>query len=381
MRPLLRFLLLFMTLLSLATYTARASAQEVTLENQGFRINRAVERKTNEGPYIISRQDCYDDDPNEEDYDRYEDTGTRTWIEMSVSLRNTSASRHTVEVWASQTADCLDADERRSDGGSCHLVAEPEKANELVKQLRVYPRSLILEKGVEDVTNPEDYPTADECDDDEKEEPLILWVLLREGDDIVSSVTWEDSSIDTLAPLPPNSLDAGAGDQHLFLDWNIEPTDEDEDTYGFVFYCVPTGTAGDGAGGEGGAGGADSSGANCPQDVLSAGQLPGADADAFRCGDAVGRGARDGQTSTLTNGTYYAVAVAATDLVRNQGRLSPISCSTPQEVITFFEEYKNAGGAGGGGFCGFSRSGSASSLLLLLAASALWLHRRRKTFS
>jgi hypothetical protein len=379
MRPLLRFLLLFLPLLFVATHQQHAHAQEVTLETQGFRINRAVERATNEGPYIISRQDCYDDDPNEEDYDRIAETGSRTWIELSVSLRDTSASRHTVEVWASQTADCLDDDERRSDGGACHLVAEPVKANELVKQLRVYPRELILEKGLDDINNPDEYPAAEECDDDEKEEPLILWVLLREGDDIISSVTWEDSSIDTLAPLPPNSLDAGAGDEHLFLEWEIEDTDEDEDTYGFIYYCVPVGTAGDGVG-NGGAGGA-GTGADCPQDVLIDGQLPGDDATAFKCGEATGRGSRDGQTKKLVNGTYYAVAVAATDLVRNQGRLSPISCSTPQEVITFFEEYKNAGGQGGGGFCGFSGSNKANSLFLLLAACALWLYRRRRTLS
>ncbi len=179
MRQLLRLLPLLLPLLSLVTHVKDAEAQEVTLQNQGFRINREVERKTDEAPYTISRQDCYDDDPEADDYDRIAKTGTRTWIEMSVSLTNTNASRDTVEVWASQSADCLDVNERRADGGNCHLVVAPVKANEMIKQLRVYPRVLITKQGAQNPTDASSYPDIEECDSTEKEQALILWVLLK----------------------------------------------------------------------------------------------------------------------------------------------------------------------------------------------------------
>jgi hypothetical protein len=107
------------------------------------------------------------------------------------------------------------------------------------------------------------------------------------------------------------------------------------------------------------------------------GQRPAADTPL--CG-STGKGAGDGRATGLQNGVLYAVGVAAVDELGNRGKLSNVTCGTPEVVEDFFEIYRASGGKGGGGFCGLSgRFGDAPGAwgATLLALSAL-IARRRK---
>lgn len=127
----------------------------------------------------------------------------------------------------------------------------------------------------------------------------------------------------------------------------------------------------------GGAGG--ESFASCSLDDFDAGDVP--EDDFFECGDVQGRSARDGQTNLLDNNQAYAVYVTSTDTVGNQSDASDYGCATPQEVITFFEQYKEDGGRGGGGFCAYSPHEQTSLWLLLAGTLLLLAARRRGSFS
>jgi MYXO-CTERM domain-containing protein len=80
-------------------------------------------------------------------------------------------------------------------------------------------------------------------------------------------------------------------------------------------------------------------------------------ADTPLCG-STGKGAGDGRATGLQNGVLYAVGVAAVDALGNRGKLSNVTCGTPEVVEDFFEIYRASGGKGGGGFCGLSSQAS-----------------------
>lgn len=383
MRTLLRLLLLFViACLGPVSRPQVARAQTVTIPQAlGFEIIRKDERPDSELPLIISTQDCLDDDPTEADYnedaEEGEDPGSRTWIELNLALSDPSP-RYTLEFWASQTADCTDNEQRNGTAPQCRKIGADEQANVLAPQIRLYPRSILVSGGYSgSPTDVADYPDAETCDN-QQENALVIWVLLFNGDTLLDSATWDRSGIDTLPPPTPSSLTAGPGDQLLFLDWDIPQENEEEDTDGFTFFCAPVdyvpedSTADDDAA-NGGAGG--QSFASCPLETFEAGDVP--ESDFFECGYARGRSARDGQTNLLNNNQAYAVYVTSTDTVGNQSDASDYGCATPQEVITFFEQYKEDGGRGGGGYCAFSLN-EQTSLWLLLACTLLLLVARRR---
>jgi hypothetical protein len=162
------------------------------------------------------------------------------------------------------------------------------------------------------------------------------------------------------------SLAANPGDENIFLEWDVPTEDEQIDTVGFAFYCVESDPTALGMGGANGGNPA------CPQNVLVAGELPSVEAQALaQCGDVRGKGSRNGQISDVDNGVDYAVAVAARDLVNNRGALTEISCARPEDVTTFFERYRSAGGKGGGGFCAWSIRTPGSLLWVALVIGGL----------
>ena len=381
MRPPSRALLCLITFFGLTLLACPALAQSVSLDSQqGFRMRRANERSTDEDPNAISRKDCLDDDPTQDDYDPEDGQGQRTYLQFNISLNNVD-NNDELEIWASRSANCRDQDERQG-GGNCRRVYRTDSPSGLTWEARVYPRMVIARNDVVDYqaadtfqvgTGTLAYPDVSVCDT-AFEDQFIFYVLLKQGDDIVSSATWEDTRIDTAAPPPPDRLTARAGQQNIFLEWDIPTAEEQPDTDGFAFYCVPAGAPTDEPLG---AGGASTGNPACPQSTLLAGELPSDEAESVaRCGSVRGKGARSGQVGGVDDGTTYAVAIAATDLIQNRGRLSEIQCATPQEVTTFFDRYQEAGGKGGGGLC--STGGRPSgSLLWLLAASAAWALLRR----
>jgi hypothetical protein len=208
--------------------------------------------------------------------------------------------------------------------------------------------------------------------------------LLIDGEDVVDGVEWTNTSMDLVAPPAPDSIDVGAGDEHIFFEWEIDSTSEEDDTEGFNFYCVPSGAMSTAMGGAsssgtagGGAGGATAT--SCAQNILVEGEIPSEEVEGFWCGDVTGRSSRNGQAEDLANNTTYAVAVSSLDAVGNSGELSVVACITPKPVTTFYEGYKNAGGQGGGGFCQFGHLGQNALTWLVLGAGLLVLRRRRGT--
>jgi hypothetical protein len=340
----------------------------LSLKSQSYRVERPVERLSSEEPYAINRQDCIDDDPTLADFDAakpvVDKDGVaqgRTWIRFTIYFEGRITNNSRIEIWASQGSDCSDADERKGNG-RCRQVYKNPKADTLQVSdvAHVYPRVVMGDRNIEDIdmTDPDDYPTAEVCDEP-IDQAYTFYIMLFNGDVVESKVKWTDTRIDLVGPDPPESVSVDAGEAALFVEWTIESEQEDPDTQGFLLYCSPAAELApstDGAvGGAGGAAGE----AACDSDLVY-GKLP-KDGSAFECGRVTGRGARKGMASylmnengvkePLRNDVLYAVAVAARDMVNNPGPLSEIQCATPALVTTFFESYKDSGGRGGGGYC------------------------------
>ncbi len=87
------------------------------------------------------------------------------------------------------------------------------------------------------------------------------------------------------------------------------------------------------------------------------------------------------QVTGLTNGTSYAVAVAAYDTFGNDGDVSSAVCATPQPVDDFWKKYRQAGGTAGGGFCALEVVGGpagAPVMVLGMVGIAIAFVRRRR---
>jgi hypothetical protein len=387
---LFRFLFLGIPLCVLLLVPRSVWAQTVTLdERNGFRIERAEgkERSTSQRPNWISRQDCLDSDDSRYRSQSDAELEEKTWILMAPEVTGKPAQTDTLEVWVSQSADCSDLNIINSNSNSCSLVFSTNNI-ERITEIYINPRDVIEANSNLRAEAWLDEPMAgaDDTCDKEVERPLTYYVVLRTSDEIYSSSKLALGGVDTLAPAPPDNIDAEPGDEHIFFEWEIDTSNEAEDTYGFAFFCVPQGTAtdsgGSGLGGAGGAGGAEGAGnADCTQGVLTAGEIPSEQALDYICGYDTGRTTRSGQADGVTNNQLYAVAVAVTDEARNKGRLSEIACVTPKEVTTFFESYKDAGGQGGGGFCSQSQSPRDAQLAFVLAGALTLLYRRRRSNS
>jgi hypothetical protein len=390
---LFRFLFLGIPLCVLLLVPRSVWAQTVTLdERNGFRIERAEgkERSTSQRPNWISRQDCLDGDEIRYQSQSHssEELLEQTWIRLFPRVVGASGN-DTLEVWVSQTADCSDDDIINGNAQSCSLVFST-RATDDTPDIYLNPRDIVeANTSLRGEDWPGDDPTAGNSTtcDKQVEKPITYYIHVRTGDEIQpNGAKITIGGVDTLAPEPPDNIDAEPGDEHIFFEWEIDTSNEAEDTYGFAFFCVPQGTAtdsgGSGLGGAGGAGGAEGAGnADCTQGVLTAGEIPSEQALDYICGYDTGRTTRSGQADGVTNNQLYAVAVAVTDEARNKGRLSEIACVTPKEVTTFFESYKDAGGQGGGGFCSQSQSPRDAQLAFVLAGALTLLYRRRRSNS
>ena len=86
-----------------------------------------------------------------------------------------------------------------------------------------------------------------------------------------------------------------------------------------------------------------------------------------------------GNISGVTNGTSYAVAVAAFDEFGNTGAISNAACDTPKPIKDFWTLYNDEGGSA---FCALSvigkRGGGVAAGLLSLVGM-VWLRRRRRS--
>jgi hypothetical protein len=387
--PQLARLLTLWLVLAWCLLAAPAWGQSMSLPNTAFEIEREDPRPEQEKPLRISRQDCLDSADRRFGDGGIQERGNFTWVVMEPIITGTIAQNAFLQVWVSEGAKCTDAQERAANG-NCTIVYDTStvlRNNTIVinpRDLVARNRDKVYEQGLE---LPESI-----CSDPNNlvDRALSIYILLRSGSDTVDdNVIWEQTSVDLAAPRPPDKVKAAPGDEHLFFEWEISSQNEDLDTIGFVLYCVPTGTMSEvGMGGTSSTddpdpamGGAPAA-LTCDQNILVDGEFPPADAGDYECGKVIGRSARRGDAGkNIDNYVQYAVAVAAYDTVGNSGALRVFNgCLMPQEVTTFYEGYRAAGGKGGGGFCAYDpqRTGSWA-LLLALGVAVLFVSRRKTT--
>jgi hypothetical protein len=203
----------------------------------------------------------------------------------------------------------------------------------------------------------------------------VFFMLLDEGNGDTKAQKDVVFKYDITPPPPPTNIEAGPGEDSLELTFTESTSD---DLAGYRFYCSEIGAPPEQAAGGADDGSSPPATGDCTSSVLIPGEDPPAEAG-YACGSTNSAQATDGTATGRTNGTRYAVAVAAFDGFENNGKLSALACGTPQEVTGFFEAYRAAGGQGGGGFCSFgpARRGATAIGLALLLVGATLLRRRK----
>lgn len=279
-------------------------------------------------------------------------------ITFDVSVNATDTSSLALEVWSGSACTMKT---NRDKNTSCVQVfsGKAETQDVTVKVQDILQKVNVEGAGI-------DTGTADVCESDSSASGDIprslFFMLIGEGDDELKGTgqQWE-FNYDLVPPAPPTEVTAGPGENSLTLDFTAS---EDDDLDRYRFYCVQSEGAADGS--------------SCETSVLVPGEV--APAAVKDCGSTSATAKTSGQTDDeLTNGVWYAVAVAAEDKIGNVGVLSNISCAQPQEVTGYFEAYRAAGGQAGGGFCSFApaRRG-ALPLLGALALGLVAFARRRR---
>lgn len=348
---------------ALARPAAAQTSGSVTVSKNQFFIERVEERSSGEYPLWINREDCL--------LDGVVDDGG-TIIQVTPNVSPTGGQNLALQVWVGTGADCADPEEQRSTGRCWQVLNErPMRNNETYA---ISPRAVVA--GKTDID-----PTSEAVCNLDVSAATQFYFLLLDGSNIIASAIWKETQVDTRAPNPPTSVEASGGENKVFLEWTVPTTDEESDTQGYTFFCVPLGAPAivDDAGNGGAAGAPPTLDADCPSNVLIPGELPPLD---YRCGYATGRTVRNGQTADygddgglveIVNGTRYAIGISAADQIGNEGKLSDIVCATPEEVTSFFDRYTEAGGRGGGGYCGYSAvdMSGARYLAALVALAAL----------
>jgi hypothetical protein len=177
-----------------------------------------------------------------------------------------------------------------------------------------------------------------------------------------SPTSWV-GEVDLTGPGAPSGVRAGIGENTLVVSWTADASTPTGEMNAFNLYCDPPA----------GRGPDTDAGTTCSSASLLAGDSP---PSGFDCGSTTG-GDNEAETSPLTNGIAYTVAVAGRDTFYNVGPLSSTVCETPEPVTGFFEAYRDAGGKAGGGFCAMHAGRSSTALGLFLLSLATAALRRR----
>lgn len=380
-------------------WTGSALSQTVAI-NEGSIQRTTSFRPTAQEPLWISKADCLANDA--------------FFFPLTVS----NYSNYQLEVWVGSGTDCRPPEARRPTTGTCWQVWKGVPTS----------TGLTVEVTVRDIVSrrkpSEGRPTGpgtgtvEDCEWTEATTaPLaadLYFMFVDTGsEEQVGGALWQ-TKFDLAGPTPPQKVTSGIGDSLLVVEWN-ESTDTDKT--GYRFYCDPIpGKEGDqtnvtpfaldasldvdldadeadgdvDAGDEGGTeAGTDASteaatdaspppSSACPTTLLVEGTVPD---EAHFCGSGSSTGT-SGRITGLKNGVRYSVAVSAVDLVGNVGKLSNVTCASPNPVDDFFKVYRDAGGQAGGGFCTTSGgvghgAGVFGLFLIALAALGSTLRRRR----
>ncbi len=390
-RPVLLGVLL--ALFALA-FTAPASAQQ-------FRISGIVERerpyhRNMQFRYWISEEDCLADDQF-----RFNLTVDRPLPDDRF------------QVWAG-TKNCSDSAQRQRDSDYCWLVYE-DRFTDLNQSVLIKARDVVARQTPREVGNAVSSGTAQDCRNEvfSAKTPLYFMYVNINDEVIGSALVWDQLGVDTQGPSAPTDLRAAPADEGLSLNWKASPSGE---VRSHRFYCTEVGAqaepppetgdatdAGElepetatnpataerlvdaaapntdaGIGAPPGTPSAPvTTASDCNSPLLTPGQKP---PESARCGSIDSGNATSGRARGMQNGRRYAVGVAAVDELGNTGALSNLACNVPEEVIDFWDSYRQAGGHGGGGFCGFAppqRSGPKAFGIGLLLVLGMLRRRRR----
>jgi hypothetical protein len=272
---------------------------------------------------------------------------------------------------------------------------------------------------------------------------INLWFFLSQaGGDLAGTAAQYQLSVDVRGPSPPTNVSAGIANTALVINWTPAG---DPDTQGYIVYvdppangntpttdsaapptdagsrpvCVDGGVTDGGFDDSGDAlpgvpidggctsvpvGGGSSSGtvgggSGCPSSILvSGGGTTSTDEagnsttvggtqryiDPAYIGANIGSPSSSSATVTkLNNKTLYTIAVAGIDNYGNTGPLGSPACNTPEEILDFWDQYRNDNGGAGGGFCSVDGVGLSATAMPLLVFS-LWgiaaiVRRTRRT--
>ena len=366
---------------------------------EGRNVEWNPKHKTAEG-FLASYQNCVDNE--------------KFVVTVPVTSWGNAQNLNVFATVESDEVDCSDKDSRAIRPGACIDLGTYEPS----------PPSVTVNVGIRKVINAD---SAEGCAKDLNNAPINLYFLLvGTTSSTLQKYVYSKLTIDLVGPNAPGNLRAGSGENKLLLKWSVP---SDKLIQGYRFFCAPAQagpvpeTANDATlpGSEGGAGGAtlrtllgaaglaeggsqpaagaggvsqteatangadvatSSGSSDCWTDAFQAEDL--AVDSAYACGKVDSATTTEGKTSWVTNGTEYAVGVAAVDSSGNVGPLSNLACATPQEVNDFYEVYRRAGGRGGGGLCTLSRTSTRLGpfgMTLLGAVMAWWLRRQRECTS
>jgi len=399
---------LFATALAVGAFAAfprLAAAQTISIVNAPASIGRQDAsgtginlRPQNNYPYGISLSDCVND---------YR-------ITFPIQIAGVTAN-NAVEVWAG-TTDCSDYTQRANTTQTCWRVANnlgitanqtvPIKVRDIIAQPATKTQSYVNQDA--SICGTVDFTTFS-----------VYFIVTMGNGNTVTSVK-QDIQADTIGPAAVTNVNVTQGDTRLHVTWDAVGTVTDEAgtstssdlttaTQVAVYYqeastggggsqldAGTTLTCNDGAvtiedAGQDDSGDAqtttvttdggckltplESSGSGCSAPgFLSTG--PDSTVNSF----TVGANSSEATINGLTNGTSYAVAVAAQDAFLNPGTISSPSCQTPIQLNDFFETYRNDGGLAGGG-CSLDMLGApagGATVAVVAFSSMLALARRRR---
>ena len=410
------------TLAAVVLFTQGALAQSIAVVNEASlpRLDKdgkpVQKRPQTLSPEGVNLQDCIDDQK----------------IRFTLQLGGFEA-RAVIEAWASIGQDCKAQTARGGGVQTCWKVFDSAIPLSPVTDVDIPVRKIM--SGAPPNKAAETDASEAVCGRVDLANIAVHFLYFAPGDPVTAqSEKTIAVTVDTVGPLPPSGIQALPGDTRIKVSWaNISGGAGDAaatggltELTGVKVYCDVAGAAADTDAGT-------TTGAEpeCRDEPVDAGFDFDADAaidggtvevcedagtttpdpppaaecssanfrredgepifptkefDAkYKCGEVTGNTgsqaiAQSMGSVPLTNGTRYAVAVAATDRFGNVGLLSDVVCETPELTTDFWDEYRKAGGSAGG--CAASGSdvpvGSMTAMILgaALAVSAV---RRRMT--
>lgn len=383
-------------------------ANEKSLPRLDKNGNQIAKRPLTLNPEAVNYQDCLDEQQ----------------IQFTLIMTGFEANA-VIQVWAANAGvDCAQQINRASANQLCWQVAPNVPLTQQV-DVKVPVRNIM--SGASPFQANKTDNTVNACGKVDLTNLVVQFLYFSPGNTAAAASKKEvPIVVDTVGPNPPTGLKALPGDTRIQVSWdNISGEGGVSALTGVSAYCDPAQSAApttvtvdgsctlvpneaststdaevDGEAGteedagftevctDGGTQTVAGSDCSSPNFVNADGTpvVPSAEFNAkYQCGSITGNAgttvvATEVGGVPLTNGTRYAVAVAATDAYGNVGRLSSPVCEMPEQTNDFWGGYRAAGGQAGGGFCATSGpgspAGSLAALGMVVAAAVSMLRRK-----